>query len=170
MEFSEDEDDVSLLGGIHVGYNWQDGDTVFGVEADVSFADRIDYLASIRARLGLAADSLLIYATAGVAFVGFEDKTVDALFHGKYEHSAVFSGDNKVGFVVGGGVEHKIDANWSLGVEGLYYFFGDSEDSESWKKGKRKEYKITHEDDNDLFVVRGRLTYHIQDEYQAPLK
>jgi outer membrane immunogenic protein len=163
-----DDDDVGLLGGFHVGYNWQDGARVVGVEGDISFGDKIDYLASLRGRLGYAMDSLLIYATAGVAFVGFDDKTIQAEFDwGK--KSFDISGDNDVGLVVGGGAEVKLDPNWSLGVEGLYYFFGDSEDSLSWN-WRCYEKELVHEDDNDLFVIRGRLTYHFQEEAYAPLK
>ncbi len=60
-----------MAGGLHVGYNWQKpGGWVFGIEGDVSFADDIDYLATIRGRLGYAMDSTLIYATGGAAFIG----------------------------------------------------------------------------------------------------
>ncbi len=169
VEFNDDDDDVGLLGGVHVGYNWQEGAKVIGVEGDISFGDKIDYLASLRGRLGYAMDSLLVYATAGVAFVGFEDKTIQADF-GWGEKSFDISGDNDVGLVVGGGAEVKLDPNWSLGVEGLYYFFGDSEDTLSWN-WYCYEKQLVHENDNDLFVVRARLTYHFQEEEAyTPLK
>jgi outer membrane immunogenic protein len=165
IKFSEQDDDVSFIGGIHVGYNWQSDARVFGIEADVSFADNIDYLASLRARLGYAMDSLLIYATAGVAFAGFDDPTNFSL----YGEKDSFGDDSKVGFVVGGGVEYKLSSNLSVGVEGLYYAFGDSDDSKEWD-AYCKTWKADHSDDNDLFVVRARLSYHFQDEYAEPLK
>jgi outer membrane immunogenic protein len=157
-----DDDDVSLLGGVHIGHNWQEDTVVYGIEADVSFADQIDYLASVRARLGFAMDNFLVYATIGGAFVGFDKDDHD----GKLFED---DDDRKVGLVVGGGVEYKIDPNLSVGVEGLYYVFGDTSNILEWEKWC-KEYKLTHTDDDDLFVVRARLSYHMTDAYEAPLK
>jgi opacity protein-like surface antigen len=169
-KFSDDDDDTTFIGGVHIGYNWQSGSTVYGVEADASFGDNVDYLASVRARLGYAIDNLLIYATAGVAFAGFDDKDVDLIFHDKVVHTFDVSGDSEVGAVVGGGVEYKLASNWSVGVEGLYYFFGDSNDS-LINGNDCFEKKFSHDDDNDMFVVRGRLSYHFTDDsYDAPLK
>lgn len=167
-KFSEDDDDATFIGGIHVGYNWQSGARVFGIEADASFGDGVDYLASLRGRLGYAMDNFLIYATAGVAFAGFDDSAV-VMSIGDYTHSYEFSGDSKVGFVVGGGVEYKLRPNWSIGLEGLYYAFGDSEDSTAYEIWC-KDYEVTHEDNNDMFVVRARMSYHLQDAYDEPLK
>lgn len=173
VKFTDDDDDVTLLGGVHIGYNLQEGDKVFGIEADLSFADGVDYLASLRVRLGHAIDSLLIYATAGVAFVGFDDTVISSDFYGK---SFDISGDNHVGVVVGGGAEYKLSSNWSVGVEGLYYLFGDDDNTQdlgSYWKNCYTYYnkKFDHDDDNDLFVVRARLSYHFQDTvYEAPLK
>lgn len=98
----DDSDDTIFIGGVHVGYNRQAGNIVYGIEADVNFADDIDYLASVRARLGFTYESALIYATAGYAF-GEDDVTeVD-------------------GFVGGVGFEKKLRENVSVGLEGLYY-------------------------------------------------
>ena len=168
VKFSNDDDDVTFIGGVHIGYNWQSGDRVFGVEADASFGDGLDYLASLRARLGYATDNLLFYVTAGVAFAGFDDSSV-VMYNDYFKKSLEFSGDSEVGVVVGLGGEYKLSSNWSIGLEGLYYFFGDGDDSKEWEK-YCKEYKLVHEDDNDLFVVRARLTYHFQDDYVEPLK
>jgi outer membrane immunogenic protein len=166
---SDDDDDVSLLGGLHIGYNLQDGDLVYGIEADASFSDRVDYLASLRGRLGVAFNELLIYATAGIAFAGFDDNQV--YWDGKYKKFPVGKSDDdmRVGLVVGAGAEYKIAPNLSVGLEGLYYAFADRDDSYGWD-WFCKEYKLTAENDNDMYVVRGRLTYHLQDAYEAPLK
>jgi len=114
-------------------------------------------------------DNFLLYVTAGVAFAGFDDKTVVMSIGDHYKKSLEFGGDSEVGFVVGGGAEYKLSSNWSIGVEGLYYVFGDGDDTKA-HGNDWKEYKIVHEDDNDLFVVRARLSYHFQDEYAEPLK
>lgn len=77
-----------LIGGAHIGYNYQTGVVVLGIEADAELADvtgtlqdpissifgtRQDWQASLRMRLGVAAtDRLLIYATGGLAITGLE--------------------------------------------------------------------------------------------------
>jgi outer membrane immunogenic protein len=163
VKFEEEDDDVSLIGGVHVGYNWQRDAVVFGVEADVSFADNIDYLASLRGRLGYASGNFLIYATAGVALAQFADDSVNFSIGNKSFALDSGSDDAEVGFVVGGGVEYKVRPNWSIGLEGLYYIFDDSS-SEAVVRKHGKVYKVTEEDDNDFWVARARLSYHFQSE------
>ena len=160
-DFDEDKNDVNMIGGVQVGYNWQSGNYVFGLEGDASFSDDINYLASFRARIGIAADRFLIYATAGAAIAEFEKGSYDKFFKN--------SDQTQMGLVVGGGVEYMLASNVSIGVEGLYYAFGDDEDFKTWSKGC-KEYRLTHKEDDDLFVVRARLSYHIQPAYEEPLK
>ena len=85
-----------FLGGGQVGYNWQAGHWVYGLEADFQgsnidgsktingpFAitgggttgpgiytlnDKIDWFGTARGRLGLASDRFLVYATGGLIF------------------------------------------------------------------------------------------------------
>lgn len=168
-EVKSDDDDVVFIGGVHAGCNWQENELVYGLEGDVSFGDDIDYLASVRGRLGVAVDQLLVYATAGVAFMGAEEDFEIV----SRRHTHKFTKDtDEVGFVVGGGAEMKLDTNWSFGVEGLYYLF--DEDSEKYtmeskkqcRKGKEHGYEV--EDDEDIFVIRARLSYHFSPE-PAPL-
>ena len=52
-----------FLGGLQAGYNWQGaGPLVFGVEADIQYADvsssvfTLDYFGTVRARIGYAFD------------------------------------------------------------------------------------------------------------------
>jgi outer membrane immunogenic protein len=138
-------DDSVFIGGIHLGYNWQKhGPLVLGIEGDIDFADDIDYLASIRGRVGYAAGPTLFYATGGVAFLGFNGDDSDD--------------DGLTGWVAGGGIEHKLRQNVSIGLEGLYYNFGDDKDFGG------------NGDDIDSWTVRARLTYHLGGGYGEPLK
>ena len=133
--YGSDDDETTWLAGLHVGYNWQKpSGFVWGLEGDVSFADDIDYLASIRGRLGYAAGATLFYATGGWAFLGVED----------------YFGDDETlnGWVAGLGIEHKLRQNVSLGLEGLYYNF-DEENNYGYS-----------DDEADFWTVRARLTYH----------
>jgi len=123
--------------GIHAGYNWQSGPWVFGLEGDISHiggahrryfnpalnsADvqtSIDWLASIRGRLGVAFDPVLIYATGGVAWP-HANATFTSSDGGKTAAPLRFT---SAGGVVGGGVEWKFNPNLSLRLEGLHYIF-----------------------------------------------
>lgn len=124
--FDDNEDsDTVLIGGGHLGYNWQGpSNLVVGIEGDVDFADDIDYLATIRGRLGYAFGPTLAYATGGAAFIS--------------------DGDNdETGWVAGAGLEHKIRENVSIGVEGLYYSFDEdnnNDDADFWTARARLTY------------------------------
>ena len=78
-------DPNGILGGAHIGANWQTGSVVFGVEADIEAADltgsytnlagitssgsaNLRWDASLRGRLGFAFDRSLLYVTGGWAF------------------------------------------------------------------------------------------------------
>src|SRR5262245_41348626 len=73
--------DGGLVGGT-IGYNWQLGQTVFGLEGDADWSSvrgssncggglscetRSDYLATVRGRLGYAIDRFMPYVTGGLA-------------------------------------------------------------------------------------------------------
>jgi outer membrane immunogenic protein len=167
-ELVVDIDDTWLVGA-HLGYNWQRGTVVFGVEGDWSYlgGDRgielddlnttglqqdDNWLASVRGRLGYATGSTLLYATAGVAFLHTTTDFVEDLFD-----VDIFS-DTSVGFVAGVGVEHKFTPNVSLGLEGLSYSF----DEVSSLPGFSFE--------RDLWSVRGRVSYHFDRDSDESLK
>lgn len=175
----DEDDDTSFVGGVHAGCNWQDGETVYGFEGDLSFADRIDYLASLRVRLGWAIDNVMPFLTVGAAFMSKDDKFDMSAYssHTGWYDLSFEDDDNEVGIVAGGGVDIKLDPNWSFGLEGLYYFFGDEDGEDEWVGScnygcDKKKFLVHHEKDNDFFVVRARLTYHLgpREEPLPPLK
>jgi hypothetical protein len=181
------DDDLTFIGGLQLGYNIQRGLWVYGLEGDASFGDneKYSYLASIRARLGYVSGSYLFYATGGVAFAGFD--TANAIFAsdgvdgtigeaspdgdggpggpGGISGSAV-SDEDVVGFVIGAGVEAKLTDRLSLGFEGLYYNL-DRETDLSIPAEATLSY--AGNEDNDVFVLRGRLSYHLSSQ-QEPLR
>jgi len=124
-------DDAEFLAGMHLGYNWQtQRNFVIGVEGDVDFLDGIDYLATVRGRLGYSFGPTLAYVTGGAAFLGAQDGAGDDV--------------TDTGYVAGLGIERKIRDNISIGAEALYYGF-DGEDTG---------------EENNFFAARARLTYH----------
>jgi outer membrane immunogenic protein len=122
-----DELEGFVIGG-QVGYNWQWDSIVFGIEADGSYSDQedeigglvsteVEYLASVRGRVGWAFDRFLVYGTGGAAFAGNEFELI-----GLDEDDADF-----FGWAAGGGVEYMVTDNISIGVEYLHYEFDDEE-------------------------------------------
>jgi opacity protein-like surface antigen len=163
--------------------------TIYGVEGDASFgdSDKFDYLASARARLGFASGRHLFYATAGVAFAGIngvsqltagdgangQDGGDDVNAAGGVPGAGGLGGaggiasitdnsDDKVGFVVGAGVDTKLSDRLTLGLEGLYYGFEEDEVSVSGGGDT-----VTKDGDNDVFVLRGRISYSLSPAHEA---
>jgi|SRR5579862_6027817 len=118
-----------LVGGT-VGYNWQMGQLVFGLEGDIDWSGikgsavcvgttcetRNDWLGTARGRIGYAFDRFLPYITGGAAF-GNVKNTVAGI--GSTDQS-------NVGWTIGGGLEASIAGPWSAKVEYLYVDLGDS--------------------------------------------
>ncbi len=120
---------ASGIVGVLAGAQWQMDGFVFGVEGDWGWGfgetaenliDETDYsinsVATLRARLGVAFDNTLIYATGGVAMA---DATFDAY--------ALDVDDDAThwGWTIGGGMEHAFSDNFTGRLEYLYASFGD---------------------------------------------
>ncbi|QPC45060.1 porin family protein [Kaustia mangrovi] len=134
---SANMDPNGIMGGLQVGYNYQFDSVVVGLEGDIGFGDvddviypdslvpriesRIDWMATIRGRLGWAWDRTLFYVTGGVAFADVKIKS-------EFSFSAFDDSDSDretlVGWTVGGGVEHALTDNISLKAEYLYADLG----------------------------------------------
>jgi outer membrane immunogenic protein len=109
-------DPTGAFGGGQIGYNFQRGNIVFGVEADFQGAgisdsnafhkSEMNWFGTIRGRLGYAFDKTLVYGTGGFAY-------------GNVDNSG-FPSETQSGWVVGGGVEYKLAPAWSLKAEYQY--------------------------------------------------
>jgi outer membrane immunogenic protein len=121
-----------LVGG-HVGYNWQYGSVVAGLEADFDAANlnktdafgleqKTDELASVRGRVGyLFAPSLLAYGTGGLGWGHTILTDTNGTFTGVTGSSAAVS---QFGWVAGAGLEYKLVDHVLLRAEYLHYDFG----------------------------------------------
>lgn len=120
------------FGGVHLGFNVQQGAIVYGVEGDLSlnrmsgsktFASGLDAIsdrnwnASLRGRVGYAFGDALLYATGGVAIAEHEVSIAAGGF--KASGKTMYPG-----FVIGGGLDWKFMSNVSLRTEILHYRFG----------------------------------------------
>lgn len=129
---------TGVIGGGQIGYNWQSGSYVWGLEGDfdgmglkqsttlaggsVGASTSIDWLSTVRVRSGLAIDRTLLYATGGLAIAQVKDAWGDG-FLGTFGED-FHKSQTQLGWTVGGGVEHKFTPNWSLKGEVLYADLG----------------------------------------------
>ena len=109
------------VGGL-LGYNWQSGNLVYGIEGDLNWVDgkssatipssvpviassNLHWMSTVRGRLGLTYNtSTLFYVTGGVAVARFSDSWGDPQFGGSFMFPT--SDYTRTGWTAGGGVEH----------------------------------------------------------------
>jgi outer membrane immunogenic protein len=152
------DDNAPLIGG-QFGYNWQTGNWVLGVEADLSGAgihgvqsrtpicsqgvcglagvpifgagnfmrQDVNWLASVRGRIGQAWGSGLIYVTGGFAWANVDHEAntsgmVVCFNSPGCAFPAAFS-RTRTGWTVGGGYEWPVWSNWTLRSEYLFSRF-----------------------------------------------
>jgi outer membrane immunogenic protein len=116
-----------LIGGVQLGSNLQYEAFVFGVEADIQYANigssinwgpygRLgvssgssgEYFGTARLRAGYAIDRTLIFLTGGLAYGGLNRSPLGG------------NSTSNVGYALGGGVEYAFTQNWTAKVEALY--------------------------------------------------
>ncbi|MBO9589991.1 outer membrane protein [Devosia sp.] len=120
----------SLLAGLHAGYQHQFNAFVIGAEADLSlgqfrgddsqFAGLVNTIdisgfGTLRGRIGLAHDNLLVYATAGLAAADFSKGDSSNNFTSRHLAS---------GWAAGAGLEWALADNLSLRAEYLHIHLG----------------------------------------------
>lgn len=125
--------------GGQVGYRWQTGPVVFGVEAQGNWADfegsnvstaipadnnrtHIDAFGLFTGQIGYSWNNVLLYAKGGAAVT--DDKySVLSTATGALASSAT---ESRWGGAVGVGLEYGFAPNWSAGVEYDHLFMGSS--------------------------------------------
>lgn len=129
-----------LIAGVTVGANKQIDKMVLGLEGDLAWSGQsgsatcvldprfacngdLDWIGSVRGRVGYSVDSALFYATAGAAFMrGNATITPSAL-----ATSIGLSGshsDSYLGWTVGAGVEYALNDAFSVKAEYNYANYG----------------------------------------------
>jgi len=181
--FSHDTD--GFIAGGQIGYNWQTGNFVFGLEAmfdysdirgsvnplrggppplgqDDNFETRIRSLFLGTARIGYAMNNWLLYAKGGYAGGDVRVSVIDVV---GVNQGAGSASDWRHGWTVGGGVEYGITPNWTVAVEYNYVRL----ESASYELGGTAApllYTFSV-DTRDTHLVTGRLNYKF--DWGAPL-
>jgi len=135
-------------GGLQGGYNWQNGQFVFGAETDLQVSGADDTFApykfsnpwfgTLRGRAGVALNNILFYGTLGLAYGGL-----------KGEISGLDETKTHVGWAAGLGMEVGFTQNWSAKVEYLYMDLSN------------RSYSITGGDNGlEANILRFGINYH----------
>jgi outer membrane immunogenic protein len=131
------------LGGGEIGYNWQSGNIVFGVEGDVFSSDikgndiatagafpvgstdatSLRWGATARVRGGIAVDRLLLFFTGGWAYGDFRHTDINTAAATPALGTDTFT-FTRSGLTAGGGIAYALTNNVLGKFEYRYYDFG----------------------------------------------
>jgi outer membrane immunogenic protein len=168
-----------FTGGVQAGYNWQFGSFVLGIEADFNYIDakrsfgpvltvptfpfntyantsKLEWFGTVRPRLGVAFDRLLVYATGGLIYgsVKVTDQYVFLVGRGLGGSSS----STRFGYTVGAGLEYAVTNNLTVKAE---YLFGDLGKT-TYVHGTLPAFAdagFTHQNKTTLNVVRAGVNY-----------
>ena len=116
-----------FVGGVQAGYNWQNGQWVFGLEGDIQATGAEETFApwkfsnpwfgTVRGRAGYALNNVLLFGTGGIAFGELRATTF-----------GVSESHTNAGWTLGAGAEIQMGfaPNWSAKVEYLYVDLANS--------------------------------------------
>lgn len=152
--------------GLVAGYNVQRNDWIYGIEADIAALSwtqgnqdslssgpgegfEVTSAASLRGRFGFVQNQTLFFATAGIG-------RVDRQYTGSSGGELDLSG---TGPVAGFGVEHRLDSNVSVGLEGLVFFTDESADEVTLYSNSESSEGSTELKAGNVGIIRARVTY-----------
>jgi len=156
-------DSSGAFGGGQIGYNFQSGNLIYGVEADLggmgiahNVADPFNpnfifshigngFYGDLTGRLGYAWGGFLAYAKGGFAFLDASANLAETHLLLQTNNTSTFTG-----WTAGGGVEYAITPAWSVKAEYLHFEFGNEEVSWTYVDG---HFPWTHELAVDTFKV-----------------
>ncbi|MBN2438323.1 MAG: porin family protein [Deltaproteobacteria bacterium] len=143
MSEQVDHEPTGGLLGVQMGWSLSSGPMIFGIDADIArtniegedsitmmgyksdVSHDINYLGTVRGRVGFMAGPVLIYGTAGLAMADLDNKIVVS-----YNGQLIGSDEQDswhTGWTVGAGIEYPITPNFSVGAEYLYIDMGREE-------------------------------------------
>src|SRR5262247_2673054 len=143
VNFNNGNSNGVFIGGGQLGYNWQVGYAVLGIEADfdgaannnntgtvfiptvgsIQVTSNNRWITTLAARFGVTNGPWLFYGKAGGGWVGSDDFTVTNLTTGS--SITVSNNNTNSGWLVGAGIEWAFLPNWSAKVEYNYLGLGD---------------------------------------------
>src|SRR6201996_4195939 len=149
--------------GGQVGYRWQQGPIVFGVEAQGNWADfsgdnvsnvfaidrnrtKIDAFGLFTGQIGYAWNNALLYVKGGAAVTDNKYSILSTVTGAQFASAT----ETRWGGTVGVGFEYGFAPNWSFGVEYDHLFMGSSSNTLTGAFAQTDNIK----QDADLFTAR----------------
>jgi len=145
-----------FVGGGQAGYNMQSGFMVYGIETDIQYAnvkgtaaaataifpypstvttaqEKLDWLGTVRGRVGVSNSDFLLYATGGLAY-GHATASSSTLVTGPPGVSCANNvycsvgavSTTRAGWTAGLGAEYAVAQPWTVKLEYLYYDLGSA--------------------------------------------
>jgi outer membrane immunogenic protein len=182
---SLDSKSRGVIGGAQVGYNWQMGSLLVGLETDIQGADvkssakggpfvntfagaivpgsfrsadqKLSWFGTARGRLGTTiTPDLLLYATGGIAYGQSDDS--GQLFETVPAQFPASVSKVSVGWTAGAGAEWMFAHQWSAKVEYLYLDLGNVSviSNNPLTAGAQVKYDWKNQD----HIVRAGVNYH----------
>lgn len=139
-----------------------------------SASNEVDLFGTVRGRVGMAFDRLLVYGTGGFAWKTNEDDKnggrPPGAFYSAFSPGAAARGrrvlaqldggaETEVGWTVGGGMEYAFAHNLSARIEGLYVNLGDSKRRIVGVTNTGEPIMAANGDRTDFALVRAGLNY-----------
>jgi outer membrane immunogenic protein len=149
--------------GGQIGYNWQAGSWVFGLEAQGNWADltrsyvdpfdprwsvgtTVDALGLFTGRVGYAANNVLFYVKGGAAVAN------NSYWAALNNVDFINVSNTRWGASVGAGLEWGFTPNWSFGIEYNHLFLGDT--TYNWTNANWRYTSVGIRQDIDLVTAR----------------
>ncbi|MEN3931253.1 outer membrane protein [Microvirga sp. W0021] len=176
---TDKSDDGSFTGGGQIGYNYQMGSFVIGLEADFNYIDlkrestsynytaaglaydelrgqnKVEWFGTVRPRVGFTpVDRLLVFVTGGLAYGSVKTSAAYSDFATGYTLSGSKS-DTRVGWTVGAGLEYAITDNFTVKGEYAYVDLGDKR--RIWTDINANQ--LSTKESTDFHVVRAGVNY-----------
>jgi opacity protein-like surface antigen len=177
--YSWNDNESGVFGGGQVGYNFQSGAFVFGVEADFGVVgfnttdthydywhkNDTSFYADVTGRLGYASGPALFYAKGGWAYL--DDSS--SFGWGDYTNK----NSSLDGWTIGGGIEYLWSPSWSVKAEYLHFDFGKKSIDNAYTTGNAwcyTNYNETYSREFAIDTFKVGINYHFANNYAAPLK
>jgi outer membrane immunogenic protein len=175
------DSNASWLAGGQLGFMWQTGQFVFGIEGDIdgtnlhksftsagivgpfvagdTFAVKNDWQASARGRLGWAFDRTLLYVTGGGAWADIKTTATFVPVAGVNALTVLSNNRTMFGWTVGGGIDYGIAPGWSIGAEYRFTRFENNRNNGT-NLGTVGVLPIAFDTRVDTNEVTARVNYH----------
>jgi outer membrane immunogenic protein len=175
------------FGGGQIGYNLQRDRLVFGAEFDIqgaaisgdarfallgglagaSASSELNWFGALTGRVGYAFDNTLLYFKGGLAFGGVKDSVTVAPVEDPA--STVTKDETRTGYVLGGGIEHKLTPSVSVKAEYQYIDLGSDRITTTAGYAPYNDASATLDARHTYHTARVGLNYHVGQGYE-PLK